>query len=268
MSDPTLFEENSKPATQPEQEVETEVEVDASTASPSAEPEGTTSSETRLEDLLSNIKNERGEPKYGDVTTALDALKHSQEYIPQLQSKYKELEDKYNQLVAQSQERESVEDIVSRLTSQEKPEQPEQPPTQKGFSEEDIQQLVSQHLEQRESAARVQANQRTVSDALRERYGDKAAEVLESKANELGLSRQDIGEWASRSPQAVLALFGSSTASSKPNTSSVSMPAHKATESTIPKPERSMLIGATAKQQSEYLAQVRKAIYAKHGITE
>ena len=32
------------------------------------------------------IKNERGEPKYTSLSTALDALKHSQEYIPQLQT--------------------------------------------------------------------------------------------------------------------------------------------------------------------------------------
>jgi len=40
-----------------------------------------------LSTLLSGIKNERGEQKYKDVKTALEALKHSQEYIPEVKSK-------------------------------------------------------------------------------------------------------------------------------------------------------------------------------------
>ena len=44
----------------------------------------TPSSNDQLANLLTGIKNERGEPKYKDVQTALEALRHSQEYIPTL----------------------------------------------------------------------------------------------------------------------------------------------------------------------------------------
>lgn len=264
MTDQSLFDENKEPATQP-----TEVEANAGGDTPPAEPEGTPSTGTGLEDLLSNIRNEKGEPKYRDVQTALDALKHSQEYIPQLQSQYKELEERYNQLATQTQERESVEEIVNRLASQSQPTEQAEPAAQSGFSEEDIQKLVSQHLEQRESAARVQANQKQVSDALQERYGDKAAEVLESKANELGLSKTDLGEWASRSPAAVLALFGGQKAPThKPSSSSVSIPPINPSATEIPKPSKSMLLGATSKDQAGYIADIRKAVHARLGITE
>ena len=37
-----------------------------------------------FDDLLNNIKNDSGERKYNSVESALEALKHSQEYIPTL----------------------------------------------------------------------------------------------------------------------------------------------------------------------------------------
>ena len=51
-------------------------------------------SDNSFADLLGSIKNERGEPKYKDVQTALDALKHSQDFIPQLKIEKEQLEIK------------------------------------------------------------------------------------------------------------------------------------------------------------------------------
>lgn len=156
-------------------------------------------------DLLGTIRNERGEPKYRDLNTALDALKHSQEFIPQLKSENETLKQELERLRSQVQElntvKESVQELASRKASQENT-------PQKQFDESTVAELVNRTLTQREAEAIQKANVTKVVNTIRERFGDTAEKTFYSKAAEMGMSPAQINKLSMESPQAVFTLLG------------------------------------------------------------
>jgi hypothetical protein len=156
-------------------------------------------------DLLGSIKNERGEPKYRDVQTALEALKYSQEYIPQIKTDYEKVKEEAEVLKREVERLKNIEQSVEQLASQQAAEQ--RPPA-KVVSGEEIAQLVEQALTQRESLAVQKANSSTVVNACQQAFGAEAEKVFYTKAAELGLSANEMNALASKSPDAVLELLG------------------------------------------------------------
>lgn len=221
------------------------------------------------QDLLNGIKNEQGLPKYATIDEALKALAHSQAYIPDVKNQLTQREQELVQLRAELEQRKSLEEVVSRLATQNQPEPVVNQPAGSGLDESAVMKLVQQHLEQREATTVAQANELQVSDALRAKYGDKSASMVEQRAAELGLTKQALGELSRKSPQAVLALFNApGAAAPKPTTSSVNIPANFKPDSTLERPTKSLLTGASMKDQAAYMAQVREKVYKEHGINQ
>src|SRR6478735_4892142 len=71
-----------------------------------------------FDNLLDSIKNERGERKYADINTAFGALKASQDYIPQLKTELDSEKAARLALEAEVQRLKTIEDTVTKLTSQ------------------------------------------------------------------------------------------------------------------------------------------------------
>ena len=72
---------------------------------------------------------------------------------------------------------------------------------------------------------------------------------------------------ARQSPNAVMQFFGGSVSQNgKPATSSINLPPINQQKEDSLKPERSLMAGASSKEQEAYLAKVRDSIYKKHGI--
>jgi len=156
-------------------------------------------------DLLGAIKNERGEPKYKSTDDAIKALKHSQEFIPQLQTENQQLRTKVQELEGSVERLKRVEEVVERLTaSQEKGGNTNQP----AFDEQTIADLMERTLSKREIEARQKANVSFVAKAMQEKFGAEAEKLFYGKASELGMDAQSINGLAASSPQAVLQLFG------------------------------------------------------------
>lgn len=153
--------------------------------------------------LLASIKNEKGESKYKDVPTALDALKHSQDYIQQLKEERDRLAAERAELASQNDKLKTLEDTVFKLTSQQ-----QQPNTTPVISEEVVANLVQETLTKREQAQVQQANVSKVVNQMQASFGENAEKAFYEKANEIGLSPQQINALAAQSPQAVLRLFG------------------------------------------------------------
>jgi hypothetical protein len=158
-----------------------------------------------LADLLKDIKNEAGQPKYSNATEALNGLKHAQEFIPQLKSqlsdKDRELENLRNEVLRLK----TVEETVARLT--ERQENPAS--TNTGvIDEQKIAELISRTLSQNEEASLQKTNLTSVVTTLQQSFGADAEKMFYSKASELGLDAKAINALAAKSPQAVLTLFG------------------------------------------------------------
>ncbi len=152
-------------------------------------------------DQLASIKNAEGQPKYGDVNAALTALQHSQDYIPQLQQEKDALAAEVATLKVQIAEATKLEDVVQRLTAQQEPPAATPAP---GLDEAGVLDIMAK---QRQADTRKE-NMAAVQTALVNQFGDKAQEVLQSKATELGTDLKSLAEMAQASPKLVLSLFG------------------------------------------------------------
>lgn len=156
-------------------------------------------------DLLGSIKNERGEPKYKDVQTALEALRHSQEFIPQLKSDKEKTEQRLAELAAEVERLKNIEQSINQLNLN---NQNKQDTSANSISADDVASMVNATLTQREIALRNKANLESVVESVQKVFGDKAQETFYGKAKELGMSAEEINSLAAKSPTAVLRLFG------------------------------------------------------------
>lgn len=204
---------------------------------------------TSFADLLGNIKNEKGEPKYRDLPTALDALRHSQEFIPQLRNENDTLKRELEDLRAQVTKLNTVEETLQRLTST----QQQQPPqAAQGLDEKSIAELVNRTLTAKEQEAIKKSNIQTVVNAMQSRLGVDAEKTFYSKAAELGMQPADINSLAASNPKAVLKLLGIEDVQTThkvvtPTTSGVNTSGYQQKPDTlVRKNDKPVLIGATS----------------------
>lgn len=245
MSSDNLFDEGNKPADQP--------------ATPASQP---SASQDVFANQLAQILNERGEPKYASVDKAIEALKHSQDYIPQLKTQLTEKEQEIQQLRDELSKRVGVEDAIARLSQQ---RQEQDPPAVSGLDEKSVLELVQKTLTQRDQQSVRQQNVNSVATALTQKFGEKAREVISAKAQELNMSLEQMKQLSEQNPQLVLTLFNhsQSTTFGTPQRSSVSVPD---VERQREAPKGSMLRGVSMKDQAAYMAKIREEVLRKHGI--
>jgi hypothetical protein len=246
-SDQTLFNDNS--------------------STPQATPEQNTpapDTSNLFADQLKAIVNENGAPKYDTMEKALEALNHSQQYIPELKSQAVKQEALINELQAKIEASQTVQDIVNKQT----PPIVESPTSAPAFSEKDIEELVSKQFEQRTAQTQSNTNQSLVNQTLTTKYGANAQAEIATKAKQLGMKPSELGELAKKNPAMVLALFGEKQSGiSNPSTGSIVVPATSPAVEPLKRPEKSVLSGATAKDQRDLMIKIKEEIYRKHGIT-
>lgn len=207
--------------------------------------------------FLSEIKNEKGEPKYKSPAEAFKALKHSQEYIPELSKKVKEYEQETEQLRKEAARVAELEEIIKRLNPSERSDTAT---TAHEYPEDKISSKIDEILAKKETEKVQVRNVETVVNTLRERLGEDAEKQFYTKAKELGMSVVEMNTLASKAPLAVLQLFGvtesvknkTSVSTSSVNTTSF----EPTTTSAISKNSKSVLMGATS---SEILEESRNA---------
>lgn len=234
-------------------------------AAPAA-PAATTNPNDAFATMLGTIKNEQGSQKYDSVEKALEALKHSQEYIPSLKSELEKKENELAELRASKARFENLEAVVERLTAT-KPNG-EEPPATKGLDEQAVNELVRRTLAETESSRKASDNLNKVQEALVGKYKDKAAEVVQAKATELGVTKKDLEELAKKSPALALQLFNTKVGESpSATTSSFSsqLSPHEAPK--VTRPEKSLLSGAKTADVADFFAKVKEEVYRQNGIS-
>lgn len=242
MSDQNLFEESNSPETQ----------------------EQSTSNDNLFSNQLADIKNEEGKQKYASLEEALKGLKNSQEYIPQLKDKVSEYESEITKLKAELEKRKSVEEAIGSLSNTNDERTEDQSSVTK-LDESTVESLVAKILSERDSNTTKTINKNKVNTALVSKFGDKAKEVLLAKANEMNTDIKTLGVLSETNPDMVLALFSASQSSSKPMTSSYNLPQTSQQEE-LKRPEKSLLFGASSKEQMEYMKQIKEAVYKKYDV--
>jgi hypothetical protein len=232
---------------------------------PVAEPES--SSGNMFSDQLNTIKNEQGAPKYDSVDKALQALAHSQAYIPDLETKLSAKDKELEELRLELAKRQGIEETVQRLTAQ---REEQRTPSAPQINEQDIDSLVNQALQRQQATTVAQQNLESVQSHLTSAYGEKAQEVIQTKAKELNMTPQAIGELAKSNPKLVLQLFGKAQSTTPTlTTSSVNInPLLPQEQPKVGRPERSLLAGASAKEKSEFMKKIREEVYADYGVKQ
>jgi hypothetical protein len=157
-----------------------------------------------LENLLTQIKNERGEQKYKSVEDALNALKHSQEYIPQLNQRLQQTEAELEAARTAAARVAEVEATVAKLLNRE----PAPAATPAAVPEDKIAELVQATLQRTRAQETAAENQKKVVQAVMTKFGADADKVFYGKANELGFSVDQMNNLAATNPKAVLSLLG------------------------------------------------------------
>lgn len=145
-------------------------------------------------DQLAGIKDEDGRQKYADVNTALNSLGHAQSHITNLEDQVAQLQEELNK-------RQGMEQVMERIEAG-KQTNTEQPSVN-SLSKADVLEI----MQEGKAADIANANEVAVSEALADKFGDKAREQLELKASELGVNVEFLQGIARKSPQAILSYF-------------------------------------------------------------
>lgn len=220
-----------------------------------------------LVNLLAGIKNDRGEQKYKSVEDALNALKHSQDYIPQLSDKLRQQEQELAEAKAAAAKITELERTLQSLTQNNTPPA-SATPAPAGLSKEEIAELISNTLTTQQKQVVAQENLGKVVSTLTKSFGDKAEEVFYNKAKELGMSVVEINSLAAKSPQAAFKLLGLDSAtptSTAPNSGSINTGGFQPKQdSFVGKNSKPTLIGATTADLREETHNAKRMVDELH----
>lgn len=217
-------------------------------------------------DQLKTITAEDGRQKYGTVEEALKALAHSQTFIPTLQTQVSTQEQEITQLREELAKHKGVQEVVDSLTQHQQSQKVT--PSETKFGEEEVARLIANTLDKRSQEQTLELNANKVNDTLVSAFGDKAQEMVQLKAKELNTTPEALGQLASTSPDMVLALFQQKQTSTSVTNSSYNLGFNKPPEEPLKRPEKSLLAGASLKDQTEFMRQIKAEVYRKHGIEE
>jgi len=252
-NDPNLFVNNETPVNTP-----TEITTPSN-------------SSTTYEDLLRNIKNESGTPKYDSVEKALAALQFSQEHIRRLEEENRAKESDLARLRELEGTRESVEDVVDRLLKAKNNQEPvtKETPSNGTVDKDSVAKLVRDTIQASKAEEMARNNIAEVQNTLAAKFGEKAKEVVALKAKELGVTPEYIGELASQNPKMVLTLFNTSPSRTPITTpTSVHIPLNPDRGLEKPTLTKSVMQGATMKEQLEAFRQVKEYTNKRLGVTD
>jgi len=218
---------------------------------------------------LGAIKNESGAQKYDTVEKALEALNHSQEFIPQLKTQVEEHEATIAELNEKLAASAAIEDVVSRLSQgqgQSAPAGETQTPAV-GLSEEDVLKVVQGFSATQAAESLASTNEAAVSSSLFAKFGDKTNDVVANKAKELNTTVEALQTLSQQNPAVVLGLFPGTTPTAGVTTTSTQTQVTPPPEGGLQPPEKSLMRGASDKDRAAYMAKIKDDVYKKFDVT-
>ena len=221
------------------------------------------------DNLLRMIVNEAGEPKYKSIEDALVGLNNAQAHIKKVEAHDTALQQKLDTAQEELNKKNAALEALDRFAQ--KQDDIVDPPVTPVLDEGAVADLVSNILDQKETKTKHKTNLTQVTSKLKDKFGDKASEVFYDKAEELGMSREEINKLASSSPKVVLKLFGEEVSSNvTPNVSSINTDGLETPTPTptgqLPPATKSVMAGATTQELAAEMKRHRDKVYAEHGI--
>lgn len=220
-------------------------------------------------DLLKAITNTEGKQKYANTIEALNALKHSQEFIPQLKTELDTTKAELLQAKEALNRMKELEATLAKLTQQ-KPTDDPAPTQSQSLSEDDVASLVDRVLSKKSAEQTAIENTNLVRDSVVNAFGEKAQEVFYKKAAELGLSNAEMNALAAKSPKVVLTALGiqdkaPTEKTPNPTSSTVNTSGFPNNPpSNLGRNTKSIMLGATTQDVMQESALARKMVDELH----
>lgn len=227
---------------------------------PSADP---------INDKLKVLVNKEGKPKYENAEKAIDALIHSQAHIERLEAEAADRNRELEEIRIKAAQAEALEAVIERLKPNAQAPEQKQTPSSAGLSEEATIAQLEKLIEKRDATKVAQANFDAVNAQLLDKFKspEAAKAAVAAKATELGITTSDLATLSMKSPKAVLAYFGETPRTIQPTTPSSSTTLSPPnTDEPVKPPVKSVLMGATSKEQKAHLLAHKEAVYKRHGI--
>lgn len=136
--------------------------------------------------------------KYKTVDELAKAYANADSFIEQLKEENRKLRE-------QTMQAKTIDEVLERLSAKEAPQ--DDTPAVSGIKPEDVQKLVEQTLLGREQKSKREANLLAADKAMKEKFGDKAAEVFKQRAATPEKAKI-LMELAATDPNEFVALFG------------------------------------------------------------
>lgn len=137
--------------------------------------------------------------KYKSLEDALKSIPHAQTHISSLEREMAELrEDLAKRL--------SAEEVLKKI--QERDKAPEKENTTPTLDTDTLKNLVKDTYKEMTAEEKARANVLKVDGKMKEVYGDKAREIIATKAEELGVTVDFLASTAATSPQGFFKLVG------------------------------------------------------------
>lgn len=227
------------------------------------------SSTNPFEDQLKEIVNENGEQKYRDIQSALAALKASQEFIGTLKGEKSAAETRAQELQAELDKRQSVEDTVGRLLGKQDQGKVDDQNQPRGLDAEAVKQLALSTMKEVRQGEQAESNLNTVVGQMAEWYGDQAKDVIAKRAVELETTPSELEKLARRNPRMALKLLsGAETSKQTPATkSSQSPPRTVNDDNKMPVFEKSLIRGGVKDSElREGWREIQKYTHKRLGV--
>lgn len=166
-----------------------------------ANKSGTAPTETKEQGLFAALVGET--QKYKSAEDLAKAYSNADAFIEQLKEENRKLREANVQA-------KTIDEVLERISKTSETKVTDTPPA---FSEDKVAELVERTLTGREVAKSHEANLLQADKLMKEKFGEKAAEVFKTKAATPELAKVYM-ELAARSPQDFVALFASNVAPS------------------------------------------------------
>ncbi|NOQ73236.1 MAG: hypothetical protein GQ574_14610 [Crocinitomix sp.] len=218
-------------------------------------------------DQLNAIQNENGEQKYKDIPTALAALGHSQQHITTLETDNSQKAQELSTLREELASKKSVEDFVSQLTNKQDPPS-SSPNKEAGLDAQAVSDMIARQFQEANNKTSGDNNLQGVLQKLNELYGDKAGEIITSKATEFGTTASALETMSRENPAMAIAILsgGKVSAQSKPTSTSVNSRAQTLATPAYTKPEKSVMRGATGAEVADVWSKIRDDVHQKFNV--
>lgn len=224
-------------------------------------------------DKLNEIVNDKGEPKYKDIEAALEALKHSQDFIKTLQNESQQTKTSLQEMQSELEKRKSVEDVVKSLTNQNTQSSESKPSTEgkdNALDEDKVRNMLESLLNEKTSSQKKEDNLSLVVRTISETHGEKAKSFIQQRAKELNTTPQELQKLAEDNPNIALSLLGGGTSTSNsPSTQTTNPPRYVQKSEELERPKQRLITGgASNKDVMDNWRKIKEHTMRKHNVEQ